>query len=192
MPSIHITTAKLEDARQVAEIHVTTWQSAYQGVLSAECLASLSVDEREAMWRESIVKGVPELFVAKVEGGMVGWVAFGPCRDEGSLPDCAEVWAIYVAPPSWSSGVGRRLWRGSRARMLEQGFETVSAWGSRRTPAQSSSIVLPGSRPTCRRSRNSSSAASACRRFVMRGGSNELCGADSHEHDQRPLPVPGD
>src|SRR5436853_4358232 len=128
MPSIHITTAKLEDARQVAEIHVTTWQSAYQGVLSAECLASLSVDEREAMWRESIVKGVPELFVAKVEGGMVGWVAFGPCRDEGSPPDCAEVWAIYVAPPSWSSGVGRRLWRRSRARLLEQGFKTVSAW----------------------------------------------------------------
>src|SRR5207302_6920326 len=128
MHSIHITPATLEDARQVAEIHVTTWQSAYQGVLSAECLASLSVDEREAMWRESIVKGVPELFVAKVEGGMVGWVAFGPCRDEGSLPDCAEVWAIYVAPPSWSSGVGRRLWRGSRARMLERGFKTVSAW----------------------------------------------------------------
>ncbi|TMI05265.1 MAG: GNAT family N-acetyltransferase, partial [Betaproteobacteria bacterium] len=66
--------------------------------------------------------------VAKVEGGMVGWVAFGPCRDEGSPPDCAEVWAIYVAPSSWSSGVGRMLWHRAQARMLEQGFKTVSAW----------------------------------------------------------------
>ncbi len=125
---MRVTSATLEDARQVAEIHVTTWQSAYQGIVPADYLASLSVDEREAMWRESIVKGVPQLFVAKVEGAMVGWVAFGPCRDAGPPPDCAEVWAIYVAPPSWSSGVGRRLWRRSRARMLEQGFKTVSAW----------------------------------------------------------------
>ncbi len=125
---MHITSATLEDARQVAEIHVTTWQAAYQGILPADYLASLSVDQREAMWRESIVKGVPQLFVAKVEGDMVGWVAFGRCRDEGSTPDSAEVWAIYVAPPSWSSGVGRMLWHRSQARMLEQGFKTVRAW----------------------------------------------------------------
>jgi L-amino acid N-acyltransferase YncA len=125
---MHITPATLEDARQVAEIHVTTWQSAYQGILPAEYLASLSVEKREAMWRESIVKGVPQLLVAKVEGDMVGWVAFGRCRDEGSTLDSAEVWALYVAPPSWSSGVGRMLWRRSQARMLEQGFKTVHAW----------------------------------------------------------------
>jgi len=125
---MHIAPARLEDARQVAEIHVITWQSAYQGIVPAEYLASLSVDQREAMWRESIAEGVPELLVAKVEGGMVGWVAFGPCRDEGSPPDCAEVWAIYVAPSSWSSGVGRMLWHRAQARMLEQGFKTVSAW----------------------------------------------------------------
>ena len=125
---MHIAPARLEDARQVAEIHVTTWQFAYQGIVPDEHLASLSVDQREAMWRESIAEGVPELLVAKAEGGMVGWVAFGPCRDEGSPADSAEVWAIYVAPASWSSGVGRMLWQRAQARMLEQGFKTVSAW----------------------------------------------------------------
>ena len=125
---MHITPARLEDARQVAEIHVTTWQSAYQGIVPAEYLASLSVEKREAMWRESIAQGVPELLVAKVEGGIVGCVAFGACRDEGSPPESGEIWAIYVAPSSWSSGVGRMLWHRARARMLEQGFKTVSAW----------------------------------------------------------------
>ena len=125
---MHITPARLEDARQVAEIHVTTWQFAYQGIVPAEYLASLSVEKREAMWRESIAQGVPELFVAKVEGAMVGWVAFGPCRDEGSPPESGEIWAIYVAPSSWSSGVGRMLWYRAQARMLEQVLKTVSAW----------------------------------------------------------------
>src|SRR5437879_13170912 len=112
---MHIAPARLEDARQVAEIHVTTWQFAYQGIVPDGHLASLSVDQREAMWRESIAEGVPELLVAKAEGGMVGWVAFGPCRDEGSPADSAEVWAIYVAPASWSSGVGRVLWQHARS-----------------------------------------------------------------------------
>jgi ribosomal protein S18 acetylase RimI-like enzyme len=97
---MHITPATLEDARQVAEIHVTTWQSAYQGILPAEYLASLSV----------------------------GLAPHGLAFLEGSTPDSAEVWALYVAPPSWSSGVGRMLWRRSQARMLEQGFKTVRAW----------------------------------------------------------------
>src|SRR5207302_11285948 len=168
------------------------WQSAYQGVVPPEYLASLSVEEREAMWRESIVKGVPQLFVAKVEGAMVGWVALGPCRDEGSPPDCAEVWAIYVAPLRGPAGSGAGSGAARERGCSNRGSRPSAHGCSRRTPAQSSSIVLPGSRLTCRRSRNSSSAASSCRRFVMRGGSNELCGADSHEHDQRPLPVPRD
>src|SRR2546425_11530804 len=100
---MHIAPARLEDARQVAEIHVTTWQSAYQGIVPAEYLASLSVDQREAMWRESIAEGVPELLVAKAEGGMIGWAAFGPCRDEGSTrseerrvgEECRSRWSAY-------------------------------------------------------------------------------------------------
>lgn len=83
---------------------------------------------REAMWRESIVKGVPELLVAKVRGAVVGFIAFGLSRDAGAGPADAEVWSIYLAPSSWSSGIGRALWLAAKERMLEQGVRLVSLW----------------------------------------------------------------
>ena len=36
-----------EDSRAIATIHVLSWQAAYQGVVPAQFLASMSVDQRE-------------------------------------------------------------------------------------------------------------------------------------------------
>ena len=116
------------DARPVAQIHVEGWQAAYRTIVPAEYLAALSIDERETMWRECIDAGVPELLVARVDGSVCGWVSFGACRDAGAPENHAEVWALYVAPAAWSTGVGRALWTSARRRMFEAGFKTCSLW----------------------------------------------------------------
>jgi ribosomal protein S18 acetylase RimI-like enzyme len=125
---MHIGPAALEDARAVAQVHVSSWQHAYREILPPGFLSQLSVESREATWRECIVKGVPELLVARVQGAVVGFIAFGPSRDEGTGPASAEVWAIYLAPNSWSSGIGRALWLAAKDRMLAQGVRSVSLW----------------------------------------------------------------
>jgi hypothetical protein len=75
---MHIGPAALEDARAVAQVHVLSWQHAYREILPSGFLSQLSVESREAMWHESIVKGVPELLVARVQDTIVGFIAFGP------------------------------------------------------------------------------------------------------------------
>lgn len=125
---MHIATATLDDARAVAQIHVASWRAAYRDILPANLLDSLSVEQRETMWRDCIISGTPELLVAKAQGDIVGWVAFGSSRDEGAPSDGAELWAMYVAPASWATGVGRALWLRAGQRMLEQRFTTVSLW----------------------------------------------------------------
>lgn len=112
----------------MAHVHVLSWQHAYRNVLPPEFLSQLSVERRTAMWHEAITKGVPELLVAKVQGAVIGFVAFGPSRDDGAHSGSAEVWAIYLAPESWSSGIGRALWLAARERMLEQRVHSVSLW----------------------------------------------------------------
>lgn len=66
--SILIEPATLEDGHAIAELHVLTWRAVYQGIVPDEYLATLSIEKREAFWRESIVKGTPELRVARIEG----------------------------------------------------------------------------------------------------------------------------
>jgi ribosomal protein S18 acetylase RimI-like enzyme len=125
---MRIEPATLDDARAIAEVHVLTWHAAYQTIFPTEYLAGLSIDEREALWRESIPKGDPEIWVARIEGRIVGCISFGRCRDEGASPQTGEVWAIYVMPSHWSTGVGRTLWLNARERMKQQGYKSVSLW----------------------------------------------------------------
>lgn len=117
-----------EDAHDIARIHVLAWQAAYAGIVPAEHLAAQSVAKREAVWRESLAKGTPEILVAKTEGRLVGWVAFGASRDENVGSQAAEIWAIYVAPSHWSRGVGRLLWLRARERLAEQRYKSISVW----------------------------------------------------------------
>lgn len=122
--------AEIADARKVAEVHVAAWQHAYCGIIPDEYLRSLSVEKREAGWRESLEKKVSELWVASDEASeqLAGWVSFGKCRDCDKSALVGELWAIYVLPAYWSHGVGRALWLTARKRLIEMGFAEVTVW----------------------------------------------------------------
>jgi ribosomal protein S18 acetylase RimI-like enzyme len=125
---MEVQAATSEDCRAVAEVHVESWQRAYGGILPEQYLASLSVAEREAMWRRMVERQPSHLLVARAAGQVVGFVAFGASRDEGAPNDRAEIWAIYVKATSWSSGVGRLLWLEALQRIVAEGYKTVSLW----------------------------------------------------------------
>ena len=125
---MRIAAASLEDLRHVAAVHVASWQGAYRSILPTEYLANLSVEEREATWRQVLAEGRSELFVATDGTGVVGFVSFGRCRDDAAPLDRGEVWAIYVVPSAWSTGVGQSLWRAASERLWTLGFRSVSLW----------------------------------------------------------------
>ena len=115
-----------DDSRAIAEIHVNTWRTAYESILPAEYLASLSIDRREAMWRKCIAETTSDLLVVRDNTSIFGWLNFGACRDVGATKTEAEVWALYVSPSFWSCGAGRMLWLRARELMLAQDFTSCS------------------------------------------------------------------
>ena len=125
---MQICRASVGDARAIAEIHVASWQAAYAGIISADFLAGLSVDQRERYWREEIPLGKQELALAKRDGKVIGWISFGASRDKDAASDRAEIWAIYVDPVYWSSGAGRQLWLYARTQLANAGYRSVSLW----------------------------------------------------------------
>jgi len=116
------------DARSIASLHVRTWQSAYRGIVPDAYLDTLSIDSREALLRESITHGSPEMWVASCDSEITGWIAFGASRDIDAKPRAGEIEAIYVSPQHWSIGTGRELWNVARARLVERDFASVTLW----------------------------------------------------------------
>ena len=108
-----------EDAEAVARVHVETWQAAYAHVLPQDRLRTLSVENRAEIHRRS-----PPL-VAEVDGALVGFVAVGPTHDENGD---GELYAIYVHPDHWGTGVGRALIGAGEARLKELGHRDVHLW----------------------------------------------------------------
>jgi ribosomal protein S18 acetylase RimI-like enzyme len=120
--------ATLADARSIADVHVLTWQAAYRGIVPNAYLESLSVESREAAWREMVTRKAPEIWVAQTEGSVTGFVSFGPSRDSDRVPSTGELEAIYVLPAYWGTGVGVALWRVAQRRLTERHFTSVTLW----------------------------------------------------------------
>lgn len=120
--------ATVEDARAIALVHVTAWQTAYRGLMPDAVLDQLSVDERTARWvRILSTAETSHTLVAEQDDGILGWVSIGPGRDEGRAHE-GEVWAIHVDPNSFSQGVGRALMHAAEETLRGMGFTHAFLW----------------------------------------------------------------
>ena len=125
---MEISRASPEDAYAIAQVHVDSWREAYRTILPAEYLAALSVEKRQAFWTQSIAEGRSELWLVKADGVTQAWINFGKSRDDDLDATDAEIWALYVAPPFWSKGIGLQLWLKAKDCMRSQGFSSCSLW----------------------------------------------------------------
>ena len=114
--------AIVDDATDLAEVHVTTWRQAYAGILSDEFLAGLDAESRARWWRQLIGRGA-EVHVADV-GRVVGF-----CHaDSSDGVGWGEVFAIYVHPAHWGAGHGCALLRAGEETLMAKGHERALLW----------------------------------------------------------------
>lgn len=107
------------EAEAIARLHVRTRQHAYADSLPAEGLASDSLERRAEQWRRW-----PPL-VAEQDGEIVGFVSVGPSGDDDAE---GELYAIYVDPDHWRTGIGRDLIRAGEQRLRELGYTGAVLW----------------------------------------------------------------
>lgn len=128
MSSIQVRPATLRDAKAIAEIHVAAWQDAYKDLLPASALDGISVQKRQAFWREAIDYAEPQVLVAHLDNQIMGFAGFDRSRDKGSPATTGEIWAIYASPIHWDKGVGLALWDAARDGLQEEGCTKVTLW----------------------------------------------------------------
>ncbi|MHA7284565.1 GNAT family N-acetyltransferase [Arthrobacter sp. TMS2-4] len=143
MCELQIRWATLDDARGVAVVHVDTWRAAYRGLLAAEVLDALRIDQRAAGWSRWIaasLAGRPtddgsdsshRLLVAETDGRIVGWAGFGAGRD-GGMAHLGELAGLYVHPAHWSEQIGHALISRTEHELRTAGWDAAYLWVLRR------------------------------------------------------------
>lgn len=127
---MQIRPATLDDAAPLARLHVDTWRVAYCDILPAAFLDALSYEKREQRWCDRLGQSDPQQFTLVAEepaGVLVGFASGGPERD-GTPGYDGEVYALYVSPSHWRSGIGRRLMVACAQMLLERGFRSGMLW----------------------------------------------------------------
>jgi GNAT superfamily N-acetyltransferase len=120
--------ANPEDALAVARVHVRAWQAAYRGLIDDEFLDRLRPEDRAAGYtfgRDDPAS--PHTVLAETEGEVWGFATTGPCRDDDA-GRAGEIYALYVDPPRWRTGIGRRLLAAATARLRGDGYVDGVLW----------------------------------------------------------------
>jgi GNAT superfamily N-acetyltransferase len=121
---VNVRVATGVDAEAIERIRIRAWQAAYRHVFAAEELDRMKVDL--SRWTTSFECSTSDstTFVAEQGGRTVGFAWLGPSRDG---PDDGELYAIYVDPDAWSSGVGRTLLVRAEKRLAEK-YDQAVLW----------------------------------------------------------------
>ena len=125
---INIRPAEVSDALAIAVIHIRTSQVAYRGIMPASYLETIDLNQRAQGWHDALSRSTKNTIVAEIDEKVIGFVDFGPCRDE-DLPQTLEIRAIYVHPDYWRNGVGRQLMEAAEAQIVAQRCPvTIALW----------------------------------------------------------------
>jgi ribosomal protein S18 acetylase RimI-like enzyme len=117
-----------EDAAGIARLHVASWQATYRDELPAAFLDGQDVDARRGHW-EAEVRGGTGVLVAEDRGDLVGFVAFGPARDEDAdASRTFQIHNLHAAPSRHGRGIGRALFEDALAEARAHGAREVTLW----------------------------------------------------------------
>ena len=124
MHPVTVRRAQIEDAEQIAAVHVSSWQQAFVGLVDSEYLNSLQPADRYAEWRARLQSTASTviILVAELDGRIVG---FGSSGMEDETKDW-KVMSIYFLSEAWGSGLGHVLMTALEAFLREQGADRAA------------------------------------------------------------------
>lgn len=129
---MNIRSARIEDASQIAVIHVQSWQGAYRGLLPQTFLDGLHPSQRIGGWQRSLSEMDRDragILVADAGASLLGFISYSPTRDDDADPErVGEIQAIYLVPAAWSKGIGRQLMDAALGRLIDAGFDQATLW----------------------------------------------------------------
>lgn len=115
------------DAEAIAELHATSWQDAYRGILPDQHLTGPILEEGRRHWRQAMRRVGPDdvVLVAERAGRLIGFVAVWQCAEAGYDAMIAN---LHVRPGLRGRALGRRLLGAAAERLTACGHRSACLW----------------------------------------------------------------
>jgi ribosomal protein S18 acetylase RimI-like enzyme len=117
---IIIRKAAIDDAEALTQAHIRSWRAAMEGFIPAKEVAKFC-DSRPQRWKEGLSREDHTTHAVLLDGEIVGWFAFGPCRGDFADDRYCHLYAIYLDPSAQRRGAGRQIMAYAEERAREMG-----------------------------------------------------------------------
>jgi GNAT superfamily N-acetyltransferase len=127
---MRIRTATVADAAAIANVHVDSWRTTYNGIVPDDFLAKLSYEGRQRFWRDILSEPASRTLVYVAEGTsghVIGFASGGPERS-GDTVYTGELYAIYLLDRWQRQGIGRQLTVAVVERLIQAGLASLLIW----------------------------------------------------------------
>lgn len=134
--TFEIRAATRADADGITDVQVASWRAGYAHVFPQSALYADDFDSTRrdfwTAWRFAPGHRLA-VVVRTAEDGeadqVVGFSSFGPERERArGFTGRGEVWAFYLHPDLWGSGLATELMDHTETRLRAEGFETAVLW----------------------------------------------------------------
>jgi ribosomal protein S18 acetylase RimI-like enzyme len=131
MSKLVIREAELDDAAEIAKVHVDTWRSTYRGIIPDEYLLKLSYQKRQENWMSLLGRRSKEqLFIYVVEKEdkqIVGFACGGKERTSNPIYK-GELQAIYMLKAYQNQGIGKQLVKTIATCLSRSNLNSMLVW----------------------------------------------------------------
>jgi len=120
------------DAPAIGAVQVAAWRDSYAGVLPADVLASMDVEQFAEQWAASMTKPADarnRVLVALERNDVRGFAVTGPCADPDADPVAdGEIVELVVASGARGQGHGSRLLQACADTLRQDRFTRAVMW----------------------------------------------------------------
>lgn len=121
--------ANLSDAKNIATLIVSGWQTAYKGLINQNFLNSMSISKMAEGWSKNITSQNKDnhIFVYENNNKILGVIRFGNPDDENSSYN-AEIHVLYVEPSLKRQGIGTKLFNFAKDYFIKNNTINMIIW----------------------------------------------------------------
>jgi GNAT superfamily N-acetyltransferase len=129
---LEIRQAKIEDISNLARVHVRSWHETYTGLMPQSVLDGITVEAREAQWIRTLESPAMRVFVAELNGEVIGFTSLGARASE----NFAELFTLYVLKAHHGQGIGLKLWNAVLEFLEIQNIKKLVLWVLEHNPTR--------------------------------------------------------